>query len=900
MTAAHSAPSPIELFLGADAVERGPFGLLGLSVALHDDNDIVAALRTRVALVESHPQGRTPAADEARLALHAAAAQLLDPGIQRRLVERWTQSSQRDDGQPGQPMDPMLAMSLVGGWTPQSLRRLAMVAQSQGLAVDQMVRAISTHAGYGPSAIATPAHVEASTEITGDAAGDDTRENGDSATRAVPFVPMWLVVAVVAIGVVGLVVALRVLTPEPLQVSTPQVTPPAPVEAQPRPQESIPPVSRTEEPRERDLSTAPDDVLLGRLDAAVGAVGFDAGTAVEDAAPAIAALAARWTALQPDALARANGLLLELVYGTAPWPDANLELVRTIAQPVRSLDAGVQGADQVLPAIWSAGFLGRLAAEADLPSRSVAAIDVALRDATGATGRSAGGFAGATRLMVGRLPAVLSGAEPLAWQAWIDAVDRVTADDGDLRDRVLLSGLEVLVRPAAAGEAGQPARSDAIDRLVGAVDWSQQGRGRAWLLRALLAPGTPPGGLHEITSSLARRATAGIDLALVLSRSASEYQRRELADQLATLWQLEALTETGELASAWSQKLSDVSYTLRASATPLEQLASAVRFGRLSEAASQRWRGASGDAVALVAGLDADIDGILGSPAGGADSSLEQEDDWGLEFLRAEREPGRQGRLLQAIAAQRQIGPMSAEVLVAEALRGSTRPSRDAARAAVIGLAGNASVVNALLEELPNMRPSRVSAELIESATGTALPDPDSADWMLVARRHLVERLLQLVASESELRSIDELSTLLARSYEGRLTMPTGSGDSAVTMSPEAAAMLLRSELEQLARTMFEPAQLNSGLAEIEAARATRLSIADGPPQRFLAQQLAAVSLFAQIVAAEQPGRAAEVRRELGVLDATRQRATHVLEQIAAGERTMTRLWAIRLGEALP
>ena len=887
--------SPIELFLGQDALDRGPFGLLGLSVELHDDTDIVAALRSRVAQVEAHAQARTPAADEVRLALHAAAAQLLDPGIQRRLAERWSQAPQRDTRSPAEPMDPMLAMSLVGGWTPQSLRRLAMVANAQGLAVSDMVQAISQHAGYGAGAIMAPASEQAAPDADAEAGHDLP-----GIEREPPVLPLWVIFAIGIVAVVGLVTALIVLTPEPLRVSTPQVTTPPPSAAQsPTPAASPPVQQPVPQPAAVDFSKAGHDVLLGRLDAAVGAVGFDASSAVSDAGPVIAALAARWTQLPPDVLVRANGLLLELVYGTAPWPDSNLRLVQAIAEPARSLAVGIDTADQVMPAIWSAGFLGRLAGEADLPSRSVAAIDVALRDATGATGRSAGGFAGATRLMVGRMPAALASAEPLAWQAWIEAVASVTDGDGETRDRVLLSGLEVLVRPQAAGGTGQPARSDAIDRVVGAVDWSQSGRGRAWLVRSLLAPGIEPPGLHSITSSLARRATAGVDLALVLSRNASEYERRELAEQLATLWQLESLTETGELASAWSQKLSDVSLTLRSSATPLEQLASAVRFARLSEAASYRWRGDSGDAIALVASLDADINGILDAPPGGTDSSLEQEDDFGLEFLRAEREPGRQARLLTAIASQRQIGPMSAEVLVGEALRGSTRPTRDAARAAVIALAHNASVVNALLEELPSIRPSRVSAELIESATGTSLPDPDSADWMLVARRHLVERLLQLVASESELRAIDQLSDLLGGSYEARLAGTAASGGSA-RMAPEAAALLLRSELEQRARALFAPAQLSSGLAEIEADRTTRLSIADGPPQRFLAQQLAAVALFGQIVAAEQPSRAAEVRRELTALDATRQRATHVLEQIAAAERTMARLWAIRLGETLP
>mgnify|MGYP001072324324 CR=1 FL=1 len=886
--------SPIELFLGTSACEHGPFGLLELGIDLHDENDVLAALRDRIRRVDEHPQSSTPAADEVRLALHAAAAQLLDPGIQRRLVERWRLAGSREA--PPEPMDPMLAMSLMGGWTPQSLRRLAMLAQAQNMPVERMIQAISQRAGYGAglgAAVGAGFTIsEASHRSPADTEGQPAHA-ADSQLLNVPrssgpSLAMILIAAIVLLGMLG--GALLVLRPEPAVVTTP--TPAGPTQSAPPPDLSEAAVVEPErvESTPVDLAAASDDVLLDRLDAAIGAVGFDAMAAVKDAEPAIAALAARWASLAPGALLRANGLVLELVYETAAWPEANRELAAIIARPARQAAAGALEEAGVAPSVWSAGMLGRLGIEPDLPSRTSFAIAVALREATGATGQSVEGFDGGTLLMTGRLPAALLDAPPQAWDEWAAIARRVTAGDSDAEQRLLLSGLEMLMRVETSSAV------DAVDRLVGSVEWSEASLARPWLVRTMLAPQATSSGLHAVTSGLARRALAGFDLGMVLSRSASEYERRNLAEELAQLWGLESLIGSGEVAGAWSDQLGSRERDFEIASAPIEHLALAVRFARLSEAATLRWRGDNPQATEMLASDDADVEAIIERRRSGNDRSFEADDAWGLEFLRAERDPRLRMRLLASVASRQTIGAMSAEVLVQEAIRGSTRPSRDAARAAVVSLAGNASIVNALLEELPRIRPSRVGAELIEAAIGTRLPPPSDPDWMLLARRGLVERMLELVASQTDRRAFDELSVLLAETYRDRLATPVASGRS---VSPEVAAIMLRSEFEQIARTTFAPADLGFGLADIETARVTRLSVASGPPQRFLAQQLSVVSLLGVIVASEQPARAAEVASELRRLDAERQQAETVLEQIAVGERAMARLWAIRLEERL-
>jgi hypothetical protein len=79
----------IEKFLGPSSRDRGPFGLLGLHPAHVEEDDVLAGLRARLQQTASHPEGFTPEADEVRLAIHAAAAQLLDHATRQAMIARW-------------------------------------------------------------------------------------------------------------------------------------------------------------------------------------------------------------------------------------------------------------------------------------------------------------------------------------------------------------------------------------------------------------------------------------------------------------------------------------------------------------------------------------------------------------------------------------------------------------------------------------------------------------------------------------------------------------------------------------------------------------------------------------------------------------------------------------------
>jgi len=154
-----SPSTPITRFLGTVAFEHGPFGLLGLEPKEHPPGAINQALRSRLAKLANHPHGMSTEADEVRLALEVAAAQLRDVTVQREILadlEMAPRSGADDSGPAGLPTprlapasgsakpaaDPSMTafenaalMVLVhsGGWNVESQRRLGALAHSFGL-----------------------------------------------------------------------------------------------------------------------------------------------------------------------------------------------------------------------------------------------------------------------------------------------------------------------------------------------------------------------------------------------------------------------------------------------------------------------------------------------------------------------------------------------------------------------------------------------------------------------------------------------------------------------------------------------------------------------------------------------------------------------------------------------
>lgn len=120
----------------------GPFALLGLEPGDVDDARVNAALLRQLARVAAHPLGATPEAEEVRLALHVAAAQLRDPLVRRALIAEISarptsrEVVRADASAPATGEDPLRArvlavLAMSGGWNSSARVRLAALAISE-------------------------------------------------------------------------------------------------------------------------------------------------------------------------------------------------------------------------------------------------------------------------------------------------------------------------------------------------------------------------------------------------------------------------------------------------------------------------------------------------------------------------------------------------------------------------------------------------------------------------------------------------------------------------------------------------------------------------------------------------------------------------------------------------
>ncbi len=216
--------TPVHRFLGAAHAVAGPFALLGVHPDACVEASVLEALDRQLARVAEHPEAETPAADEVRLALHSAAAQLLDPATRAQLIARWrgtrpqtpadspkpatapSTPSQATSPRPAMPaprpplsaprvLDPvtrrllerdaLVSIGMMGGWNPHALERFAMLAKARGIGVPH-VAAVAKELARGGHSRSPSAPTQAPTQAANPSA------TGTSAVAPRPPLPVHM------------------------------------------------------------------------------------------------------------------------------------------------------------------------------------------------------------------------------------------------------------------------------------------------------------------------------------------------------------------------------------------------------------------------------------------------------------------------------------------------------------------------------------------------------------------------------------------------------------------------------------------------------------------------------------------------------------------------------------
>ncbi|MCE7967622.1 MAG: hypothetical protein DYG94_02625 [Leptolyngbya sp. PLA3] len=884
----------IARFLGPDAARGGPYALLGLSSGALTEVEILAARDRQMLRVDQHAESLTPAGDEVRLALHAAAAQLLNPAVREHLRARGL-AEQRRALILGLEHDVVLTLGMYGGWTRRSLPRLVALAHARGLRANDVAEAVRGIAQRR----ARP------------------RPNADKpVTRRVVAQPAtaqvvarhrraWLIIGVVALcSILVAGAAIRGALHSGARRGGEVAMLPGPRDQRPTPI-VLPPQNDDDEPVEPGVEVPPEAApadVLPSLERALSLAGSDPPAAERLGVEGVRGLSRHWLAFDAAQRARTQDVVLELMYrlgGSSMNTRPMFEAVGAGAELLRS-DQATLNSDDVARAAWSVGMLTRLRRESDLSAQSQMLIDrwlgSALQGARPAQASFAEGAIAALQVMA----PVLAGrdpGDPAAWRAWARGVEVLTETDAARRALLLAQGGEHVLA-SRLGPQRAAGAFESIAAVIQAMPW-EVSQSRQWLVRQFDNREVSTPALSAATQALVAHGGAeNIDPTMVLPANASELDRRALRDRFVDAWGLSEPGSDTEVLDLLDRALTELDAGLAPTSTGEQLLRSAVGYARLNAAASARWQGDGAAAIQMLEHFRVP-DSALSRPAGGADLVSGSDANWAERYLQQGANINRRLELLDELRGSggSRLGPVDAEVLVAEALRGSGRGVRERARTAVEQYGSSPAVVNALLEEAWRIPPIASMSDLISNVTLSPLPDRNSPAWRAAVRRALVERMLELLSAEGETAAIDLLGTLLDDAYMERTAVnramsSTGDGSS---QPCERSALQLRARWTQLAERM-PASRLPITLSEVERRRSGRIALARGLVQQFVVEQVALAETMGIVVAAERPGLASSVQGVLDQLDADIQRSTHVFEQVARIERAMVQLWELRLG----
>lgn len=887
-------PDPVHRFLGDVSSTADPRRLLGVTgeggrAAIED------ALARRLEQVDRHPERGTPAAEEVRLALFAAAwqiAQQAPPATVTAAV-------------PGGAPPPWLAgavrasVVVARGWNRRALRLLGAIAMSRGLspvALPGLVGGLARRSG-GPAA-APPATAAVRPAAPAAAAEPAEESRGGSGW-------LWIVLVVIVgaglLGAWGVALSLGLLTPT--VDGTPVPTGPM-VQAEPR--QASPPhqlavddrVASPERLLSRDLMQP--EALLETLRRSSATLAFSRVEAVRVFEEAAAVLAVRWDTLSPDQLREANGSVVSFVYGISDTPELREEALTGVLAPLSH--PGPFDAEATTSWAWSAGIAARLSGIADLPAPARRAVrDMSRRSATiGATGFHAGARQGLRTL----LDDLIAGETDIeTWKAWVSSVQAASEGASDLAEPLLRDGVEAMLT-SGPDPVTDPGTRAGIGVLISSMSWRGDAGAPRWVLRLLADPTYDAHDLNAVTEALVSLTGApNVNASMVLSAGADEASRRDLRRRLGEAWGLDLESELEGMLVAVREAAQREGSVGDAPQGPREAAARAAKLAWVVTAARHTW---NGDALAAQSTLD----GVaLIAEAASARTPAERlelvldrrptANRWALEFIPLTSIDQQTDAIEQLLGGPSPMGLIDAEVLIETAFRGKTRDLRESASQTALARSSEPAVLAAALEMLAKIPPTRANSSVLAALAGvrlSSLPAPTEDTWRPAVRAALAEVLVETLAGAGIYGSIDSVSSAITETYGDRLGLSIG----AVPPDPaDLARALSNGWLDQAVRT---DRLLLPGLAadDIRSRRAARLRLARGPVQQFAAEQWALVESAAAAVSGERPIAAGRITEVLEEFAAERADAIDVFAQIAAGEHALARIWIIRMETPAP
>ncbi|MEK6701049.1 MAG: hypothetical protein AABZ53_02220 [Planctomycetota bacterium] len=606
-------------FFGQGADTGSPFDLLGVAARELPTDDIVEALEHRLAQLAVHPECRTPAADELRLALHAAAAQVLDPGVREQLILIWTHGGPgaahvqaRAGSQPktassrfastiGLPPklalegDAVMAIAMSGGWNARSLERLCMFAHARGLTADDVADAITSLARpKGSQASQAPRHTGHSLPIgparrkrakfMGGAQaaplGSGVHTPPDTASQPVPRSRLFeldeaeikaqsarqikiALAAAAALGALLFALAMGIIVMFKTNPKPPPMDPNAAITPGVEVARPVAPTTPDKKPTSKPTtpgSRGPSaDDIQRELQACVARLKEDAGDAATRFEAVAAAARSDWIAWSADELAGVLNQIVEFMYRSSGDPGVTRRALSVLSAPLALGETEAPSADRIAPAVWSAGVLARLLNERDQRAAVLGPARLALGAAGVVLGEKEQDFNhGASVAALALAPRLAKDPSVESWTRWLAVTDALSQGDAPAKGRFVAVALEAILSLGPEPSAAKQT-FDSVVLLASSLSWRVDENTRPWLMRWFDMSSLSSADINAVTFAIAARSSAqGVDPSMVLSATSGNADRAELRAKYAKAWSLSGAADRTEAAKKWSLLLADL------------------------------------------------------------------------------------------------------------------------------------------------------------------------------------------------------------------------------------------------------------------------------------------------------------------------------------------------------
>jgi hypothetical protein len=860
---------PVALVLGPTG--PGPFALLDLPATDVGIPRVLAALHLRLEQVKASPHAATPAAEDVRLALHAAAAQLCDPAVRRLLLGTWATGAAElhpvdDDGGDVRLLierDLHIAVGLSGGWNAAAMQRLALACEGRGVSLHQLGAVLESIMMRAPAA------------RLGGGQRDQQLGSKSVVDAAAPStLPRDLVVAIgVAAGLVVCVVAGLITFFGSGVGSASKQDVVAAIEggaaSGPLKLDAPGPVGRTEAPSDLEISDARS------IDREIASIAK--ALASEDATNASSSIDARlrtafdaftmnWHLLRREEITAVVSSLIDLSFASAQ-KQREKEVVGVV---VRALGGPPAGRREVRSVVAAGAVAARLLQERDLPRSMREDIESALRGnaVTMGLGPSSRFEVAAEQIVLPLADAIAAGAswaDVGTWKGFLDVRDAALGKASRAKDLATIAALRGVLRSVATENA-----DEAIALLAGSMTWEKTSDLRAAIKSWFEDPGVPMARVAALTRAMVKSPLRGVDSTMTLAVTASREERQALGEAFAAVLRDDQDPIAAEKVRAWAVAADEM--LAKSGTTPAEAIDLAARMAELIAIRQAQLDGRSDDlsgrfeAAATPTTMPPGIS-VKERPVAIAGSKAIEYAAIGVP--QATRVEFWKKRLTDSGAPD----VLLARVAIEEASRGSPAAVRDAARDFVRARSGDEAMLLAAIDLVFAIPESRENLDWLSDVAGRRIAWSGRGHSREAAHRALLEMAAERFPTVGTGAAIDLAAARLAKAWLLRI------GESAEDDAVNATDAVRRVAIPMLAIGG------RGSEGDVRRRLEARLAIARGGIQIAVWWQAAVVELTAIDIAKRAPG--VDVRAGLDAWDAQRRGASTAFEQLLAGERAV-------------